>query len=83
MSLFSEALGLEVRVEIGVLCFYDLGTDRKLLTYEEINAVRQAVKARARSETEARQAAEARVAELEARLRAIQGDPPPPFNSGP
>ena len=64
LSLYSEVLGLDVRVESGALCFYDLETDRKLLTYQEMNA--------------ARQAAEARVAELEARLRALQVDPSPP-----
>ncbi len=77
LSLYSEVLGLEVRVEDGALGFYDLEADRKLLTYQEMSAARQAAEARIEAETRARQAAEARVAELEARLRALEGDTPP------
>lgn len=91
LRLYSEVLGLDVRVEDGELDFYDLGTDQKLLTYQEMSAARQAAEARAQaeatarqaaearaqSEAAARQAAEARVAELEARLRELQGDEPP------
>ncbi len=83
LSLYSEVLGLDVRVEDGVLCFYDLERDRKLLTYQEMNAARQAAEERIQAEIRARQAAEARVAELEARLRARQGDLLPPSDPMP
>ncbi len=71
LSLYSDVLGLDVRVEGGELGFYIRETDQKLLTYQELDAARRAAEMRA-------QEAEARVAELEARLRALQDDPPDP-----
>lgn len=56
-SIFSEVLGLELRLlPSGELRFYDPVTGRRLLTYEESE--------------QARIEAEARIAELEARIRA-------------
>lgn len=62
VSLRSEVLGLDLRLEAGTLRFYNPVRGDKLLTYEESE--------------QARQAAEARIAELEAQLRAIQEQPP-------
>lgn len=64
LSLYSSVLGLELHLEQGELRFYDPSTGRKLLTYQEAEA--------------ARQAAEARIAELEARLHALEANLPPP-----
>ena len=55
-SAYSPVLGLNLRLDEGVLRFHDPRRDEYLLTHLE--------------ENRARQAAEARVAELEARLRA-------------
>ena len=64
-SAHSPVLGLNLRLDEGVLRFHDPLRDEYLLTYLEEN--------RARQESEqARQTAEDRVAELEARLRALQ-----------
>jgi Uma2 family endonuclease len=80
-SIFSTVLGLEVTVESGELAFYDPKTGKKLLTHEEENAARIAAETRAfdaenlaRAEANARIAAEARIAELEALLKNIQGE---------
>jgi Uma2 family endonuclease len=80
--LHSEVLGLDVRLEHGVLHFFDPMTGQRLLTYGEVQAARQqAEQARQQAEERARQeaamraAAEARIAELEARLRALQKEP--------
>jgi Uma2 family endonuclease len=64
LSLYSSVLGLELHTEQGELRFYDPDTSRKLLTYQEVEA--------------ARQATEARIAELVARLRALEANAPPP-----
>jgi Uma2 family endonuclease len=64
LALRSAVLGLELRLEDGVLCFYDFTTGQKLLSHREAE--------------QARREAEARVAELEARLRALQATPPAP-----
>jgi len=61
----SAVLGLELRVEGGVLHFYDPTTGQKLLSHREAEQERQAALAALR-------AAEARVADLEARLRAVE-----------
>jgi len=74
--MHSAVLGLELRLENGILRFYDPLTGQKLLSHEEAEqarqqaeqALREAVE-RARRETEERQALEARLAELERRLR--------------
>lgn len=83
LVLHSDVLGLDLRLEDGTLRFYDPVTGQRLLSHAEIaQARREAEQARqtaeqARCEAEeravreaaARQAAEARIAELEARLR--------------
>jgi Uma2 family endonuclease len=78
--LHSEVLGLELRLDHGVLRFFDPTSGRYLLSYQEAEQARQAAEqarqaaeARARQEATARAAAEARLAELEARLRDLQG----------
>jgi Uma2 family endonuclease len=75
--LHSDVLGLDLRLEEGTLRFYDPVTGQKLLSHAEIEqALRAAEQARREAEERAgreeaaRQAAEARIAELEARLRA-------------
>jgi len=62
LALHSAVLGLELRLEDGVLRFYDPTTGQKLLSHREAE--------------QARREAEARVAELEARLQALQASPP-------
>ena len=76
LVLHSDVLGLDVRLEEGTLRFYDPVTAQKLLSHAEIEqALRAAEQARREAEEHAgreeaaRQAAEARIAELEARLR--------------
>jgi len=77
LVLHSEVLGFDVRLEEGTLRFYDPVTGQKLLSHAEIEQALRAVEQarreaeeRAGREEAARQAAEARIAELEARLRA-------------
>ena len=69
-SAYSPALGLNLRLDEGVLRFHDPMTDGYLLTYLEETRARQA-------EAQARQEAEARLVELEARLQALQQSSPP------
>ena len=69
-SAYSPALGLNLRLDEGVLRFHDPTTDEYLLTALEEN--------RARRESEqARREAEARLADVEARLQALQQSAPP------
>jgi hypothetical protein len=60
-------LGLELRVEAGRLRVVDLATGERLLTPTELQAAR-------RAETTARQAAEVRVAEVEAELERLRAE---------
>ncbi len=98
LALRSEVLGLDVRLERGMLHFYDPATNQPLLTHQEAEQARQeAEKAyqeaeQARQEAEQhvkheialRQAAEERIAELETRLTALQAErPSPPADSQP
>ncbi len=93
--LHSTVLGLDVSLEDGRLRFVDPTTGQRLLTHQETEQARRAeaqarraeaqarrtAEKRAARETALRQAAEARVAELEARLRAIlatSAEPPEP-----
>jgi Uma2 family endonuclease len=62
LVLHSEVLGLELRLEEGTLRFYDPIAAQKLLSHAEIEQALRAAE-------QAHQAAEARIAELEARLR--------------
>jgi Uma2 family endonuclease len=61
VSLPSEVLGLELRLEAGKLRFYDSATDKTLLTHEE--------------EANARKAAEEKAQRLAAKLRELNIDP--------
>ncbi|MEH2401215.1 Uma2 family endonuclease [Nostoc sp.] len=61
VSLPSQVLGLELRLEAGKLRFYDLGRNQTLLTHEE--------------EAVARQAAEEKAQRLAAKLRELNIDP--------
>ena len=63
LTLTSEVLGLELRAKGEEMRFHDPATDETLLSYAEEHAAR-------REEAAARRAAEARVAELQARLEA-------------
>ena len=63
LTLHSEVLGLELRAKGEEMRFRDPATGETLLSYGEEHA--------------ARRAAEARVAELEARVRALEGTPEP------
>ena len=63
LTLTSEVLGLELRAKGEEMRFHDPATGETLLSYGE--------------EHTARRAAEARVAELEARVRALEGTPEP------
>jgi hypothetical protein len=78
LVLHSAVLGLELRLEDGVLRFYDPTTGQKLLSHQEAEQARREAEERAR-------AAEARVAELEARLQTLQATspltPPPSTDS--
>ena len=65
LSVSSAVLGLELHVESGVLHFYDPTTGQKLLSHREAEQERQAVLAALRT-------AEARIAELEARMRGME-----------
>lgn len=76
LTLHSQALGLDLRLDQGRLRFYDPATRQHLLTRLEAEQARLAAEARVQRETAARQAAEARVAELEARLQALQRERP-------
>ena len=61
---------MNLRLEEGVLRFHDPMTDEYLLTHLEENRARQA-------EAQARREAEVRLAELKARLQALQQSSPP------
>lgn len=81
--LHSVVLGLDVCLEDGRLRFIDPATGQRLLTHQETEQARRAAEEHAVQETERRQAAEARIAELEARLQAMLATgttplPPPP-----
>lgn len=65
-GLQSETLGVTLRVEGRLLRLYDTATGERLLTPQEAYDAR-------RIEAEARRAAEARIAELEAELKRLRG----------
>ena len=73
VSVASEVLGLELRDEreARMVRLHDRATGENLPTYEESDRERE-------EEAAARRVAEARAAELEARLRALEGTPEPP-----
>ena len=69
-SAASAVLGLNLRLDAGVLRFHDPLTDAYLLSHQETAD-------RLRESEQARREAEARLAEVEARLRALQPSTPP------
>ena len=69
ISIPSEVLGLDIRLEKGELRFYDPATRRKLLSYQEVEKARQEAEQQWQQEAAARQALETRLAELETQLR--------------
>ena len=71
---YSEALGLYVRWEDGMLRFFDPGTESYLRSHDEDMARATSAEARAEKERAARLAAEARLAELEDELRRLRGE---------
>ena len=73
VAVASEVLGLELRDdrEARMVRLHDRAAGETLLTHEESERARE-------EEAVARRAAEARNAELEARLRALEGVPEPP-----
>ncbi|WP_392483025.1 Uma2 family endonuclease [Nostoc sp. C110] len=68
VSLSSQVLGLELRLESGKLRFYNPATGQILLTHEEEAAARQAAE-------EARQQTEQKAQRLAAKLRELNIDP--------
>ena len=74
---WSEVLGLKLRVRAGELRFRDRETGEELPSYAEGEAARRAAETRAEREADARKAAEARVAELEATLHRMGERPGP------
>lgn len=71
---YSEALGLYVCWEDGMLRFFDPVTESYLRSHEEAEARAGSAEARVEEERAERLAAEARVAELEAELRRLRGE---------
>ena len=71
-SAYSPALGLNLRLDGGMLRFHDPMTDEYLLTLLEENRARRDAENRFQESEQARREAEARLAEVEARLRALQ-----------
>ena len=80
VSVASEVLGLELRDERAErrVRLHDRATGEVLLTHEESERTREEAEQARREEAAARRAAETRVAELEARLRARAGAPESP-----
>ena len=75
LALRSAVLGLELRLEAGEFRFHDAVAGITLGTREELEARLQEETAAQEREAAARRVAEARVAELEARLREPRNDP--------
>lgn len=75
MSLLSEVLGLELRLEAGRLRLYDPATNQKLLILEEEVVARQRAETEKQQAEAARQQAEERAQRLAAKLRELNIDP--------
>ncbi len=73
-SLHSAVLDLDLRLEKGEFHFYDPHTQQRLLNHRQTEQARREAERVAAREMALRQAAEARIAELEARLRELRGD---------
>ena len=76
-SAHSPVLGLNLRLDAGVLRFHDPSTDEYLLTLLEENRARREAENHFQESEQARREAEARLADVEARLRALQQSMPP------
>jgi Uma2 family endonuclease len=72
LTLYSNVLGLELRLVHGVLRFVDPTTSQRLLSHREAEQARQEAEEHARREAAARAEAEARLAAVEAQLRALR-----------
>ena len=75
VSLTSEVLKLELRLESGELHFYEPATDKKLLTHNEEAAARQQAEDARQQAEDARQQAEEKAQRLAAKLRELNIDP--------
>ena len=73
LTLYSETLGLEIRVEGEEKRFHDPATGRDVPSLVEEHAARRAAEGEVEREIAARRAAEARIAELEALLEEKRG----------
>ena len=80
VSIASEVLGLELRDEREArrVRLRDPATGEVLLTHEESERAREEAERTREEEADLHRAAEARAAELEARLRALEGTPESP-----
>ena len=80
VAVASEVLGLELRDERAArrVRLHDRATGADLLTHEESERAREEAEQAREEEAVARRAAEARNAELETRLRALEGAPESP-----
>lgn len=75
LSLPSEILALELRVQSGEMRFYNPATGQKLLTYEEEAAARVQAEVAQQQAEAAQQQAEERAQRLAAKLRELDIDP--------
>ncbi|MEW5986554.1 MAG: Uma2 family endonuclease [Chloroflexota bacterium] len=72
-SIHSDVLGLDLQVNLaGEFHFFNPTTGEMLLTYDEAEEARRNAEEKAQHETAARQQLEAQLAELQARLRAVE-----------
>jgi hypothetical protein len=72
LTLYSNVLGLELRLVQGVLRFVAPTTSQQLLSHREAEQARQEAEEHARREAAARAEVEARLAAVEAQLRALR-----------
>ena len=72
LTLYSNVLGLELRLVHGILRFVDPTTGQRLLSYREAEQARQEAEAHAKRAAAARAEVEARLAAVEAQLRALR-----------
>jgi hypothetical protein len=72
LTLYSNVLGLKLRLVHGVLHFVEPTTGQRLLSYSEAEQARQEAEEHARREAAARAEAAARLAAVKAQLRALR-----------
>lgn len=75
VSIASQVLGLELRLEAGEMRFYNSTTGETLLSFEEEAAARQQAEQARQQAEQARQQAEERATKLAAKLRELNIDP--------